>query len=58
MEGSRVLRERALDVVVDMLSDEIDAVRLSALEVSDFSPLAVVCLGRLLNRIVSVSLDQ
>jgi hypothetical protein len=33
MEGSRVLRERALDVVVDMLSDEIDAVRLAALEV-------------------------
>ena len=53
-----MLRERALDVVVDLLSDEIDAVRLSALEVSDFSPLAVVCLGRLLNRIVSVSLDQ
>uniref|UniRef100_A0A7S0QW37 Integrator complex subunit 4 n=1 Tax=Cryptomonas curvata TaxID=233186 RepID=A0A7S0QW37_9CRYP len=32
MEGSRLLRERALDVVVDMLSDEIDAVRVAALE--------------------------
>ena len=38
MEGSRVLRERALDVVVDMLSDEIDAVRVAALEARGILP--------------------
>jgi hypothetical protein len=42
MEGSRLLRERALDVVVDMLSDEIDAVRVAALEACDILILSLV----------------
>ena len=42
MEGSRLLRERALDVVVDMLSDEIDAVRVSALEARKSLPLPML----------------